>query len=277
MFRPGQVFKVKVELSPDEVGFGRATIVDCKPKHIVFQLRTSHGGKQAIPKGTRIWFVGNANDNRMNGLWGTIVTDTRLYEGKHAFECKTPVFEPFRNLPEQRRRHKRATIQVPVKLNGTDWKDLERCVLSRNISRSGLGLSVLRDCPHRFPPGMELSVVLKTTSLEVELQGAVINTRYNWLLNQTEVGLEFRDLPANSVDSLDKILLWLGSKPRKEEVKSESGALAGWLKSSKESRRFLGAQGAGTAAGATQTEAGADGEFELEESDEDEEREDSDD
>lgn len=250
MFRPGQVFKVKVELSPDKVGFGRATIVDCKPKHLVFQLKTGRAGKQSIPKGTRVWFVGNATDNRMNGLWSTVITEVRLHNGKHAFECKIPVFEPFRNMPEQRRRHKRAAIQFPVKLQGSEWQTLDKFVISRNISRSGIGLSILQECPDLFPPGTSISLILETTSANIELHGRVINTRYNWLSNRTEVGLEFAELSPESVESLDKILLWLGSKPRKQELaaqRAESGALAGWLRSTQENRKFFGSTGGASA------------------------------
>ncbi len=255
MFRPGQVFKVKVELSPELVGFGRATILQSERKHILFRLKNSRGDKQTVPKGTRIWFVSNMSDNRMNGLWHSVVTDVRLLAGQQAIECRVPVFEPFSDRPEQRRRHKRAALQVPVKMLGTQWEDLEDSVISRNISRSGIGISVLQECPQRFTPGEEVDFILQTVTVDIELQGRIINARYNWLSNRTDVGLELLNMTPKSVDSLDRILLWLGSRPRKEAPeeaqKSETGALAAWLKSEKGDRKLLR-----TASGASESEIG---------------------
>jgi c-di-GMP-binding flagellar brake protein YcgR len=243
MFRPGQIFKVKVELTPETVGFGRATIVECDRKHIIFSLKTTRGDKHAMPRGTRIWFVGNAADNRMNGLWCSVVTDIRLHAGKQAFECKIPVFEPFDTKMEQRRRHKRAALQAHVKLSGDSWSDLKDLVVSRNLSRSGIGLSVLKDCPDRFTPGEWLEIVLQTSTLEIPLKGRIINKRYNWLSNRTDVGLEFLELEDSSVDSLDQVLRWLGSRTRKSvetaDEKKNDGALATWLRTEKDNRSLL--------------------------------------
>lgn len=242
MFRPGQVFKVKVELSAEQVGFGRATILEADGKRILFRLRSARGDKQLVPRGTRLWFVGNVNENRMNGLWFSVVTNTRLHAGQQAIECNVPVFQPFKQ-DEQRRKYKRAPIQVPVLLKGNIWSDLEDSVVSRNVSRSGLGISVLQECPERFNPGDDIAIVLQTATVDITLHGRVINARYNWLSNRTDVGLEFAGLTSEAVDALDRVLQWLGTRTRKEtgEVlqKSEAGALAAWMKTTPDDRSFV--------------------------------------
>lgn len=242
MFRAGQVFKVKVELSAEQVGFGRATILEADGKRILFRLKSSRGDKQLVPRGTRLWFVGNINENRMNGLWSSVVTNVGLHAGQQAIECKVPVFEPFKQ-DEQRRRHQRAPIQVPVSLKGDTWKDLEDAVVSRNVSRSGIGISVLQECAERFNSGEDISIVLQTATVDIALDARIINARYNWLSNRTDVGLEFAGLTPESVDALDRVLKWLGTRTRKEtgEVlrKNEAGALAAWMKTSPEDRRLL--------------------------------------
>lgn len=255
MFRPGQVFKVKVELSAEQVGFGRATILEADGKRVLFRLKSARGDKQIVPRGTRLWFVNNMPESKLNGLWSSVVTGGRLYMGDQAIECKTPEFEPFKQQG-QRRRHQRAPIQVPVMLTGTQWRDLEDSVVSRNVSRSGIGLSVLQECPDRFISGNELTFVLQTATVDITLEGRVINARYNWLSNRTDVGVEFANLSAEAVESLDRILSWLGSRTRKETGqalrRSEAGALAAWMKSSPDDLTFLrtaiGATDAGDAA-----------------------------
>lgn len=243
MFRPGQVFKVKVELSAEQVGFGRATILEADGKRLLFRLKSARGDKQVVPRGTRLWFVGNVTENRMNGLWSSVVTNTRLHSGQQAIECKLPVFEPFKQEELRRRRHQRAPIQVPVLLKGDVWRDLEDSVVSRNVSRSGLGISVLQECPERFTSGEDIAVVLQTATVDITLHGRVINARYNWLSNRTDVGVEFVGLTPESVDALDRVLQWLGTRTRKETgevlLKSEAGALAAWMKTTPDDKRFF--------------------------------------
>lgn len=41
MFESGKVYKVKIETTPGEVGFGRATIVEKTGNRFTIQLRTS--------------------------------------------------------------------------------------------------------------------------------------------------------------------------------------------------------------------------------------------
>lgn len=242
MFRPGQVFKVKVELSAEQVGFGRATILESDGKRLLFRLKSARGDKQLVPRGTRLWFVGNVNENRMNGLWTSVVTNTRLHAGQQAIECKLPVFEPFKQ-DAQRRRHQRAPLQVPVIIKGGVWRDLEDSVVSRNVSRSGLGISVMQECPDRFIPGEDIAIVLQTATVDITLHGRVINARYNWLSNRTDVGLEFAGLTPEAVDALDRVLQWLGTRTRKETgevlLKSEAGALASWMKTTPDDKRFF--------------------------------------
>ena len=243
MFRPGEVFKVKIESSPDSIGFGRATVLETERGHMLFRLKNSRGDKQIVPRGTRVWFVGNLSDNRLNGLWSSVVTDMRLFQGHPAIECKAPVFEPFSAKDQQRRRHVRAALQVPVLLEGEQWQDLEDAVVSRNVSRSGIGLSVLQQCPQRFACDLEIDIILQTATVDVKLRARVINATYNWLSNRTDVGLEFTQLPQKSIVDLDRILAWLGSRTRKETgevlLKPEAGALAAWLKTAPEDHSLL--------------------------------------
>src|ERR1700731_4227585 len=114
MFRVGKVLKVKVELSPDVVGFGRATIVEAQGSRIFLQLRTSKGEKRNLPKGTKVWFVSDSADKPFNGLWSTTIVGSRTLSGKTALECTRPKFEAV----VQRRQHQRIAVNCPVRVDG---------------------------------------------------------------------------------------------------------------------------------------------------------------
>lgn len=267
MFRPGRVFKVKVEMSPDLIGFGRATILECDKNRLYVRIRSSRTETKPLPKGTRIWFVGNSADNRFNGLWATEVLGTRKIGGVTALECRTPKFQP----QAQQRRHRRAAFKTPVELKDDRIPSKTR-TMSRDISRSGLGFSVFDQCAQLFTPGEVIEIELKTATDDIPLKATIISSRYNWLLNRTDVGVEFVDLNPDTVQALDRLLVWLGSTPRQSDLSlsDTSGSLSRWLKSGKEDKSFL-------ASGAARSGQEINEEEKEEEDDDDEEDEDGED
>ena len=77
-----------------QVGFGRATILEAEAGRLLLQLKTSRGGeRRSLPKGTRVFFVSDSPDNPFNGLWSTTILSTKLVAGKTALECARPKFE----------------------------------------------------------------------------------------------------------------------------------------------------------------------------------------
>ena len=105
MFEIGKTYKVKVEISPGETGFGRATIVQKVGTQVYIQLRTSKSALGMLAKGARIWFVSDAPDVTFNGLWSSTIIGSQLVAGKTAFVCGAPKLEPLLQdgaLPECR-------------------------------------------------------------------------------------------------------------------------------------------------------------------------------
>src|SRR5262249_3327037 len=93
MIKEGHVYKVKVELSPDTMGFGRAMVISIDNQRIYVQLKSSKGNKLNVPVGTKIWFVSSAAQNRFNGLWSSEVKGSRAVNGIPCLECRLPRFE----------------------------------------------------------------------------------------------------------------------------------------------------------------------------------------
>ncbi len=240
MFRTGKVLKVKVELSPDVVGFGRATIVDCDGSKIYLQLKTSKGEKRILPKGTRVWFVSDTSSNPFNGLWSTTIVAAKIIGGKTAMECSRPKFEAL----VQKRKQRRVSVSCPVKMEGELWKGIS-AVTTRNISRSGVGVEIFEDCSEQFQTGHHLDLVIESNQGEIAATARVIQARYNWLANRTDIGLEFVRMETEAAEILDRWLIYLGGRPRQapegKEKKSEreAGLLSGWLKSSKDNISFV--------------------------------------
>ncbi len=236
MFKEGQVYKVKVELSPDLMGFGRATVIGVDANRIYIQLKSGKGNKLNVPAGTKIWFVGSSLNNKFNGLWSSEVKGIRLQGGITSLECRLPRFEKF----AQRRNQARTELVVSAELCGDEWKDLAGKVITRNISRLGLGFAVNADCAERFTTGVIASIILQVGSANLQTKIKLVNSRYNWLLNRTEIGAEFIDMDASALESLDKVLVWLGNRPScSKAALSESGSLAKWVKAGKDDHSFL--------------------------------------
>lgn len=239
MFRPGKVLKVKVELAPNMVGFGRATIVETDGGHIFLQLKTSKGEKRVLPKGTRVWFVSDSIDNPFNGLWSTTVISAKLIAGKTTFECSRPKFEAV----VQKRKHRRVGVVCPVQLHGEQFENLK--AHTRNLSKSGAGIECTEDCLDVFVPGHYVDGTVDSPLGPIPFTARVVNPRYNWLGNKTELGFEFIKVEGEAADLLDRFLLSLGGQPRfapegKEKIQRQGqGQLSGWLKSTKDNIKFV--------------------------------------
>jgi len=238
MFRPGKVLKVKVELSPDVVGFGRATIVESEGKRLFLHLKTAKGEKRTLPKGTRVWFVSDTADNPFNGLWSTTIVSSRLIGGKTALECSRPKFE----AEMQKRKHKRIAVNCPVKLHGEQFEKLY--ATTRNMSRSGIGMETAEDCSDIFPVGHHIDIVIETQLGPVPVTARVIQARYNWLANRTDVGLEFVKIEEEANVIVGRLLQSLGAQARlapegKDGGVAPQGPLSGWLKSTKDNVSFV--------------------------------------
>ncbi len=238
MFRPGKVLKVKVELSPDVVGFGRATIVESEGKRLFLHLKTAKGEKRTLPKGTRVWFVSDAADNPFDGLWSTTIVSSRLIGGKTALECARPKFE----AEMQKRKHKRISVNCAVKLHGEQFEKLY--ATTRNLSRSGVGIETAEDCSDIFPIGHHVDIVIETKLGPVATTVRVIQARYNWLANRTDVGFEFVKIDQAATELVEKLLQSLGAQARlapdgKDGVIGPQGQLSGWLKSTKDNVSFV--------------------------------------
>lgn len=239
MFRPGKVLKVKVELSPDVVGFGRATIVESEGSRIFLQLRTSKGEKRNLPKGTKVWFVSDSAESPFNGLWSTTIVNSKMIGGKTALECTRPKFE----AAVQRRKHRRVAVSCPVRVHGDKFDRLH--ITTRNVSRSGIGLEANDDCTDDFPSGHHFDLNIDSPIGPIQATARVIQARYNWLANRTDVGLEFVKVEQDAVLTLDRLLVAIGGQPRFAPEGKEGrstgapGQLSGWLKSSKDNVQFV--------------------------------------
>jgi c-di-GMP-binding flagellar brake protein YcgR len=238
MFRRGKVLKVKVELSPEVVGFGRATIVDSDGGRLFLQLRTSKGEKRTLPKGTRVWFVSDSPDNPFNGLWSTTIVSSRQIHGKTALECTRPKFEAVL----QRRRARRISASIPVRLQGEKYEKYRAA--TRNLSRSGVGIEVYDDCVDDFSSGHYIDIVIDSASGAIESRARVIQSRFNWLANRTDVGLEFIDISEEARAVLERLFMSLGGQPRpapegKDKQAAPAGRLSTWLKTTKDNVSFI--------------------------------------
>jgi len=267
MFETGKTYKVKVELEPGRVGFGRATIVDRSGNKLYVQFRTSKESHHVLARGSRLWFVGDASAGPMNGLWHTTVTGTKIVGGRTAMECSNPKFEPI----VQRRRVPRVPFDCPVRVEKVEGQELGYGVRARNISRFGVGLEALKQDAEEFQVGQTLKIVLETEAGDIPLTGRVIRTHYDWLANSTAIGLEFTEVNPEVEASLGGLLGLLGAKLEKSPAGTElSGRIGGpagqglgsWIKSGKDSRKFLKGHedGQGEAADNERTEKNGSGE-----------------
>ncbi len=214
MFEPGKIYKVKVEINPGEIGFGRATIIDRSTSGLVFQLKTSKEQNKVLPKGTRIWFVNDEPDVSFNGLWSATVSATQIVERQTVMLSSSPKLEPL----VQRRLSQRVNLDAPVKLTSESDQELAKEVRSRDISRSGIALETGHEVSGEVETGSSVKIVLQSHAGEIPALARVIRVEHNWLANKTVMGLEFTELSDEAVRALDKLLVMLGGKTRGDEA-----------------------------------------------------------
>jgi c-di-GMP-binding flagellar brake protein YcgR len=240
MFEVGKVYKVKVEVVPGQVGFGRATVVERKGNQLTVQVRTAKDLNATFPKGTRLWFVSDSSET-FSGLWATAVTDTLQSNNKSLMVVSPPKLEPL----YQRRRTPRVTLEVPVEVWLNDGESVAD-VYTKDISRSGVAVETPSTVPDTLDSGDQVKMKIQSSVGDIEVAARIIRIENNWLANKTVVGLEFVDLPKQSVELLDKLLVLFGGKPRNPEAGAESkqeSGLASWISSPAEVRgRFVGTQ-----------------------------------
>lgn len=233
MFQKGQVYKAKVEVSEDLVGFGRATVVAVDARGISLQIKSSKGEQLKIQAGAKIWLVASTLNTKFSGLWYTEVRGLKLDKGVPTMECRLPRFEQ----SSQKRHQSRTQVNAALEIEGDEWKDLAGKLVTRNISRLGLGFSVpASDLRERFKADDVITLSFKVGDIVVKNKHRIVNTRFNWLLNRTDVGAEIIDMDAETLENLERVLLLLSTKS-KENMKaalSESGSLARWVKASKD-------------------------------------------
>lgn len=230
MFKEGQTYKVKLELSPDSSGFGRATIISKDVRSLCITLKNSKGVNLKVKAGTKIWFVSGSSNNRFNGVWCSHVESSKLSGGIQTIICSIPKFEK----QEQRRQISRMELNIPATLLGYEWQSLNARFQTSNISKQGIAFSADTDCSSVFKPGKELAWSINVDNSELTLRVKVVSSRFNWLLNRTELGAEFIHMNEESAEQLQHIL---GSIEAKQEIKkqlSESGSLARWVKAGKD-------------------------------------------
>ena len=236
MFKEGQVYKIKVELSPDLVGFGRAMVIAVDTQRMYVQLRSSKGTRMNVPRGTKIWFVSSSLNNRFNGLWSSEVKGIKMINGTHSLECRLPRFEQ----SSQKRSHARFELNAPAELIDEEWKDLIAKVVARNISRFGLGFHIETECSDRFTTGKIVTLLVHVGNIHLQVRGRIVNSRFNWLLNRTDVGAELCDMDAAAVETMERVLVWLGNKPQGKQTDfAESSSLASWVKPGKDNLKFV--------------------------------------
>ena len=236
MFKQGQVYKAKVELSQDLMGFGRATVIAIDSRSIFLQIKSSKGEKLKIQTGAKIWLVGSSQNNRFNGLWCSEVKGQKIINGVTALECRLPRFEQ----TSQKRAQSRTQVNAVLEIEGDEWKDLAGKLFTRNISRLGLGFSALGvDLTQRFTAGKEITLTFKVGDTVVSNKHRVINSRFNWLLHRTDIGAEIIDMNAEAVENLERVIVLLIDKAKTRAQLSDSGSLARWVKAGKDNLSFV--------------------------------------
>lgn len=216
MFQPGKVLKVKVETSPGEYGFGRATIVERSGSHLLIQVNTRRETNKLFPKGTKIWFVNDSPRLTFNGMWASSVTGTQLLKGRTLLVCSAPRLEPM----SQRRIAQRVSIAIPVTISiSVDGKHNQE-FQTVDLCRSGSSIETSRVDHLGIEVGSEHKAVLHTPEGEVSVTVRVLRVEQNWLANKTTLALEFVALSVDASEILDKILVKMGGKPRNEELES---------------------------------------------------------
>lgn len=210
MFSAGKVYKVKVETSPGQIVFGRATIIERTGNKIIVKLSTSKETNKILAKGTRIWFINVLPNDMFNGLWASTVVGAQIVGGHTMMVCATPKPEPF----IQKRRAPRVALDVPVGVADSHNSATGIPFRSQDISRSGLAIETSTNVKDVFEVGEHVRLRIKTSIGEISLSSRIIRIDRNWFANKTLIGLEFTDVAPAQADSLDRLLVLLGGKPR---------------------------------------------------------------
>lgn len=222
MFQPGKVLKVKVETSPGEMGFGRATIIDRSGNQLLIQVRTSRETNKILPKGTRIWFVNDSPRLTFNGMWSSNVLGTQVSKGRTVLVCAAPKLEPL----SQRRRAQRIAVEMPVtislNIDGHEKQEFKTV----DLCKSGSAIETTRLDQLEVEVGREIQTVLHTSEGDVNVTARILRVEHNWLANKTSLALEFVAIAQDSAEILDKALVRMGGKPRDAELEKELGGAA---------------------------------------------------
>ncbi|MBX3074903.1 PilZ domain-containing protein [Candidatus Obscuribacterales bacterium] len=232
MFQPGTVVKVKVETSPGEMGFGRATIIDRTGSQLLIQVRTSRETNKILPKGTRVWFVNDSPRLTFNGMWAANVLGTQVSKGRTVLVCSAPKLEPL----SQRRRAQRVNVEMPVTISLNIDGHQKQEFRTVDLCKSGSAIETTRIDQLEVESGKEINAVLHTSEGDVTLTARILRVDHNWLANKTTLALEFIALSQESSAILDKVLVRIGGKPRDAELDREHGGAAGregmtsWIK-----------------------------------------------
>ena len=85
-----------------------------------------------------------------------------------------------------------------------------------------------------------LSMQVDVGEINLRTSVKVVNSRFNWLMNRTEVGAEFAYLDVKDLENLERLLAWLGNKPQgtKRDL-TESGSLSRWVRPAKDTLTFV--------------------------------------
>lgn len=227
MFHPGSVLKVKVEIRPGELGFGRATVIDRVGNQILVQIKTSKESNKAFEKGTKLWFVSETATATFNGMWASYVVEQRLVGGRKAMLCAAPKLEPI----VQRRGQMRAKLDVGVKIRfaGTDEPVEFRSI---DICQSGMSVETSANLPQNLESGDMVGLLVEAPPGEFFSSARVVRVERNWLVNKVEIGVEFMDMPKDVEEILDKTLVKLGQTQDVDLTKDKGQAtgLSGWAK-----------------------------------------------
>lgn len=270
MFKEGKTYKVKLELSPGSSGYGRATVISRDQRTLCISLKNSKGASLKVPNGCKIWFVSGASDNRFNGVWCSQVEASRNIGGVQTIICSIPKFEK----QEQRRHTVRLEWSAPASLLGYEWQSLKAKFHARNISRLGIGFSTATDCASIFLAGSLLKWLIKLDDSDLQVTVRVVNSRFNWLLNRTELGAEFVDLSDEAFAQLEVILRKIESQTESRKQLAESGSLARWVKADKENLGFVKLRQEGASSDFDDETVEDEYDDEFDELEEDEEKED---
>jgi c-di-GMP-binding flagellar brake protein YcgR len=237
LFDPGKILKVKVEVSPGDFGYGRATIVDRQGGQILIQVKTAKETNKILPKGTRIWFTNDSPKVTFNGMWASTVMGTQIVQGRTMLLCSTPKHEPL----AQKRSWPRVAIELPVKLtrlSTPDRKERHYNGTTADLSRSGLTLELADESFQDFQAGEEVSMVIQSKGLDIAVCANVIRVDRQWIAKKAVLGLEFVNLEPPGQVELDRLLVPLGGRPRNPELEGQAkqamgSGMANWSKTIK--------------------------------------------